>query len=76
MKCKDKRLRLISEVMNGIKMVKFYGWEEYMKTRILEERQKEIQILRRLAFLNAATSLSWSCAPFVVAGKLKKDLII
>lgn len=72
MECKDKRLRLISEVMNGIKMIKLYGWEEYMKERILEQRQKEIRILRRLAFLNAATSLSWFCAPFVVAGKFKQ----
>lgn len=70
MECKDKRLRLISEVMNGIKMIKLYGWEKRMKERILEERQKEIRVLRRLAFLNAATSLSWSCAPFVVAGEL------
>lgn len=55
--------------MNGIKMVKMYGWEKRMKERILEERQKEIQVLRRYAFLQMVTSFTWSCAPFLVAGK-------
>ncbi|KAI6229423.1 ATP-binding cassette sub-family C member 8 [Aphelenchoides besseyi] len=65
--CKDRRLRLISEVMNGIKMVKLFGWESFMQQKILEERRKEVNVLKRLAFWNAATSLSWSCAPFLVA---------
>lgn len=76
MVCKDARMRLISEVMNGIKMVKLNGWEEHMKARISEERQKEINILWRLAYWNAATSLSWSCAPFVVAGESNKYSLI
>jgi ABC-type multidrug transport system fused ATPase/permease subunit len=67
MECKDKRLRILSEVMNGIKMIKLYGWEQHMHERIQEQRQREVKILRRLAFLNVAISFSWTCAPFLVA---------
>ena len=34
---------------------------------MLEIRQKELKVLRRLAYFNAAITLSWSCAPFLVA---------
>ncbi|KHJ86326.1 ABC transporter, ATP-binding protein [Oesophagostomum dentatum] len=35
--------------------------------QVLEIRKREINVLKRLAFLNAATTLSWACAPFLVA---------
>jgi hypothetical protein len=31
MKYKDDRLRIVTDVLNGIKLVKFYGWEESMQ---------------------------------------------
>ncbi|KAE9550241.1 hypothetical protein FO519_006539 [Halicephalobus sp. NKZ332] len=67
MKYKDERLKMTSEALNGMKVLKLYAWEESMKKMILEIRQKEVGILRKLAYLNAATALSWSCAPFLVA---------
>ncbi|CAD5217623.1 unnamed protein product [Bursaphelenchus okinawaensis] len=67
MECKDKRLRMLNEVISGMKLVKLYGWEEEVKQKILDEREKEIRILRKLAYWNAATSLTWACAPFLVA---------
>ncbi|KAH7704058.1 canalicular multispecific organic anion transporter 2 [Aphelenchoides avenae] len=38
-----------------------------LQSMVLEVRKKELVVLRKLAFLNAATALSWSCAPFLVA---------
>ena len=67
MKFKDERLKMTSEALNGMKVLKLYAWEESMKKMILEIRQKEVAILRKLAYLNAATALTWSCAPFLVA---------
>ncbi|KHN70623.1 Multidrug resistance-associated protein 1 [Toxocara canis] len=67
MKHKDERLKLMSEILNGIKVLKLYAWEKSMQRIILEIRQKEILVLRRLAFYNAVITLSWSCAPFLVA---------
>ncbi|KAE9546367.1 hypothetical protein FO519_010421, partial [Halicephalobus sp. NKZ332] len=67
MKHKDERLKITSEVLNGMKVLKLYAWEESMKKIILEIRQKEIKILRKLAYLNAAIVLSWSCVPFLAS---------
>ncbi|PIO52341.1 ABC transporter, ATP-binding protein, partial [Teladorsagia circumcincta] len=66
MKYKDERLKMMSEVLNGIKVLKLYAWEKSMENAILNIRVKELNVLRRLAFLNAATTLSWACAPFLV----------
>lgn len=35
--------------------------------QVLEIREKEIAVLREIALHNAAISLTWSCAPFLVA---------
>ncbi|KAK6061915.1 ABC transporter transmembrane region, partial [Cooperia oncophora] len=67
MKYKDERLKMMSEVLNGIKVLKLYAWEKSMENAILNIRVKELNVLRKLAFLNAATTLSWACAPFLVA---------
>ncbi|VDL80145.1 unnamed protein product [Nippostrongylus brasiliensis] len=67
MKYKDERLKMMSEVLNGIKVLKLYAWEKSMENAISKIREKEINVLKKLAFLNAATSLSWACAPFLVA---------
>ncbi|GMT36668.1 hypothetical protein PFISCL1PPCAC_27965 [Pristionchus fissidentatus] len=67
MKYKDERLKLMSEVLNGMKVLKLYAWEESMAKKILDIRQKEIGVLKKIAYLNALTSLSWACAPFLVA---------
>ncbi|VDK43346.1 unnamed protein product [Anisakis simplex] len=67
MKYKDERLKLMSEILNGIKVLKLYAWENSMERIVLEIRRKEIGVLKKLAFYNAAITLSWSCAPFLVA---------
>ncbi|KAK5969866.1 Multidrug resistance-associated protein 1 [Trichostrongylus colubriformis] len=67
MKYKDERLKMMSEVLNGIKVLKLYAWEKSMENAILNIRVKELNVLKKLAFLNAATTLSWACAPFLVA---------
>uniref|UniRef100_A0A914ULD1 ABC transmembrane type-1 domain-containing protein n=1 Tax=Plectus sambesii TaxID=2011161 RepID=A0A914ULD1_9BILA len=67
MKHKDDRLKMMSEILNGMKVLKLYAWEPSMEKMVLDIRKKEITVLKKLAFLNAATTLSWACAPFMVA---------
>uniref|UniRef100_A0AC35TYJ0 Multidrug resistance-associated protein lethal(2)03659 n=1 Tax=Rhabditophanes sp. KR3021 TaxID=114890 RepID=A0AC35TYJ0_9BILA len=67
MKLKDQRLKMVNEVLSGIKVLKLYNWEDSLESTIHAIRQKELLVLEKLAYLNAATSLSWSCAPFLVA---------
>ncbi|KAF1745727.1 hypothetical protein GCK72_022174 [Caenorhabditis remanei] len=67
MKYKDERIKMMSEILNGMKVLKLYSWEKSMEKMVLEVREKEIRVLKKLSYLNAATTLSWACAPFLVA---------
>lgn len=66
MKNKDERVKLMNEVLSGIKVLKLYAWEPSFESQILKIREKEIKVLKQAAYLNAGTSFIWSCAPFLV----------
>ncbi|KAG0084918.1 hypothetical protein BGZ92_009462 [Podila epicladia] len=57
MKATDERVRITSEVLASIKIVKLYGWEEAFKERILKTKRKELDILYRSGVVQAAISL-------------------
>ncbi|KAF8951300.1 Multidrug resistance-associated protein 1 [Haplosporangium bisporale] len=57
MKATDERVRITSEVLASIKIVKLYGWEEAFKQRILKTKHKELDILYRSGIVEAAISL-------------------
>lgn len=67
MKNKDERVKLMNEVLNGIKVLKLYAWEPSFENQVLRIREKEIKVLKEAAYLNAGTSFIWSCAPFLVS---------
>lgn len=63
----DKRIKMMNEILNGIRIIKFYGWEESFRKLVKNLREKEIINLIKTSLLNALTSFTWSCAPYVVA---------
>ncbi|XP_069695544.1 multidrug resistance-associated protein 1 isoform X5 [Periplaneta americana] len=67
MKSKDERVKLMNEVLSGIKVLKLYAWEPSFEQQILKIRDKEIAVLKQAAYLNAGTAFIWSCAPFLVS---------
>ncbi|XP_036222275.2 multidrug resistance-associated protein 1 isoform X6 [Bactrocera oleae] len=67
MKYKDERVKLMNEVLSGIKVLKLYAWEPSFENQVLQIREKEIETLKAAAYLNAGTSFLWSCAPFLVS---------
>ncbi|KAK4875040.1 hypothetical protein RN001_011462 [Aquatica leii] len=67
MKNKDERVKLMNEVLSGIKVLKLYAWEPSFEAQVLKIRDKEIKVLKQAAYLNAGTSFIWSCAPFLVS---------
>lgn len=66
MKNKDERVKLMNEILGGIKVLKLYAWEPSFEDQVLEIREREIKVLKEAAYLNAGTSFIWSCAPFLV----------
>ncbi|XP_067859323.1 multidrug resistance-associated protein 1 [Heptranchias perlo] len=67
MKEKDNRIKLMNEILNGIRVLKLYAWELAFKEKVLHIRQKELQVLKSAAYLSAISSFTWVCAPFLVA---------
>jgi len=66
MQHKDARIKLMSEILNGIKVLKLYAWEPSFQEKVLAIRQKELDVLRRTAYLGALSTMAWTSAPFLV----------
>ncbi|KAF6767994.1 hypothetical protein AHF37_07865 [Paragonimus kellicotti] len=62
----DSRVKIITEILNGIRVIKLYAWEPSFITEVNRLRQKEVHYLRRFAYLQSVSFL-WTCAPFLVA---------
>ncbi|CAR25148.1 ATP-binding cassette glutathione S-conjugate transporter YCF1 [Lachancea thermotolerans CBS 6340] len=68
MKYKDGRTRLISEILNNIKSLKLYAWEEpYRKKLDYVRNEKELKNLRRMGITNACASFQFNVIPFLVS---------
>jgi len=50
----DNRVKLTQEMLNGIKVIKFYGWEESFSEQLNTLRSKELKYVRGLMVLRAA----------------------
>ncbi|KAJ3118107.1 hypothetical protein HDU96_003875 [Phlyctochytrium bullatum] len=63
----DRRITAINEVLQGIKIIKFFAWERRFYNKIDELREKEISIRWRVAMLNALNRILWYSAPSMTA---------
>lgn len=67
MKSKDSRIKLMNEILNGIKVLKLYAWELAFKDQVLAIRQEELKVLKKSAYLAAVGTFTWVCTPFLVS---------
>ena len=67
MREKDKRTKLMSEILGGIKVLKLYAWEKSFLQRITDLRNKELSSLRAQAWLNGLMVFAFTCSPFLVS---------
>jgi len=66
MKEKDKRIRMMNEILNGMKVLKLYAWENSFKDYVMKFRASEIIGLRAQAWLSGGLMFVFSSAPFLV----------
>lgn len=64
---KDERIKIISEVLSGIQIVKLYAWEPSFQTQIQKVRSEEMQLLRKRMFIGCATEFIHNSVPFLVS---------
>ncbi|CAL1293325.1 unnamed protein product [Larinioides sclopetarius] len=67
MKVKDVRLKLMNEILNGIKILKLYAWEIPFAGRVSKARNEEIKWIRYSFFTFVVTAFVYNCTPFMVS---------
>ena len=63
---KDKRVKLMNEILGGVKVLKLYGWERSYMEQILGIRSKEIVVLKKTGYMSAMLNFIWISIPFLV----------
>ncbi|KAL9964349.1 hypothetical protein ACROYT_G027978 [Oculina patagonica] len=67
MGAKDSRLKMMNEILNGIKVLKLYAWETSFMKMVSKLRKRELRFLRNASYLNASFMFTFTCAPFLVS---------
>ncbi|KAG6960014.1 hypothetical protein JG688_00009817 [Phytophthora aleatoria] len=64
----EERLRVTSEALQGIRVTKFYAWNESVATRVEKIRREEVKRYRRFHFLQILNSALLFLTPTFLAG--------
>lgn len=72
MKFKDSRIRLMSEILAGIKVLKLYAWEKSFLEQVERIRKDELRLVWKIACLHALSTFIWICTPFLVRTSLQR----
>nr|XP_057926636.1 multidrug resistance-associated protein 1 [Doryrhamphus excisus] len=67
MKFMDSRIRLMNEILNGIKILKFYAWEKAFLEQVLGHREKELKALKKSQILYSISIASFNSSSFMIA---------
>jgi ATP-binding cassette, subfamily C (CFTR/MRP), member 1 len=63
----DYRVKLMNEILNGIRVIKYYAWEGAFKDKIEEIRVKELFYLKKIAYIVAfGFSLLFYSTPMIL----------
>lgn len=60
-------LKLMTEVLFGIRVLKFYNWEQHFAQKIGECRKRELSHLKAIKYLDAVCVYTWSALPVVIS---------
>uniref|UniRef100_A0A914W5V4 Uncharacterized protein n=1 Tax=Plectus sambesii TaxID=2011161 RepID=A0A914W5V4_9BILA len=65
MKSKDERLKLMNEILNGIKVLKLYAWEPSMEKLVSDIRRKEMNQQKHLVYTRVIEDTAFFSIPFI-----------
>eukprot|EP01127_Copromyxa_protea_P010845 TRINITY_DN2685_c0_g3_i1.p1 TRINITY_DN2685_c0_g3~~TRINITY_DN2685_c0_g3_i1.p1 ORF type:complete len:1581 (+),score=418.17 TRINITY_DN2685_c0_g3_i1:533-4744(+) len=63
---KDKRIKLTNEILQGIRVIKFFAWEDSYHKALSDVRKEELVVLRTSAFTRSGIMVLWSVTPLLV----------
>ncbi|XP_046577439.1 ATP-binding cassette sub-family C member 2-like [Haliotis rubra] len=64
---KDEKIKLLNEVLTGMKVLKLLAWEKCFGDKLDAIRNKELSVLRRLYIFRAFNVFSWNASPYVIS---------
>nr|CAG8444810.1 14548_t:CDS:10 [Entrophospora candida] len=66
MKWRDHRVNLMHEILQGIRMIKYFAWERNLENRILDVRMQEIKHLKKSFLYQILFDLLWISTPVFI----------
>ncbi|CAG2101812.1 unnamed protein product [Medioppia subpectinata] len=66
MRVKDHRIKVLNELLNGIKVLKLYAWEKAFKDQVCRARDQEVKALNTKAIYQSATIFMFYSAHFFI----------
>ncbi|XP_068088676.1 ATP-binding cassette sub-family C member 10-like isoform X2 [Hyperolius riggenbachi] len=64
---KDARVKMVTELLSGMRVVKFYTWEEHFLHHLNSLRMKELRSLRAIKLLDAVCVYLWAALPVLTS---------
>ncbi|XP_008282467.1 multidrug resistance-associated protein 7 [Stegastes partitus] len=67
LRCKDNRVKLMTEILFGIRVIKFYNWEPHFTQKVADCRKEELSYLKAVKYLDAMCVYTWAALPVVIS---------
>ena len=66
-KIRDRRVKLSSEVLGGMKIIKFQAWEKEFHERVKAVREEELDMQRKYIIANTVSMIIYTSVPLLVS---------
>ncbi|ESO85415.1 hypothetical protein LOTGIDRAFT_183817 [Lottia gigantea] len=67
MEQKDSRVKLMTEILSGIRVIKFYSWEKHFTSQVNSIRDQELKNLKCQKYLDALCVYFWATTPVLIS---------
>ncbi|KAI8066840.1 P-loop containing nucleoside triphosphate hydrolase protein [Gongronella butleri] len=62
----DKRIKLMTELLNAIRIIKFFAWEREFRQRVLDAREIELEAIKKRLYMFMWTICVWFMLPILI----------
>lgn len=66
-KCADERINILTEVINGMRVIKYYAWESTFAERVREVRNREVALVWKSQKIGALFGVALFSTPVFIA---------
>ncbi|KAJ3435309.1 multidrug-resistance like protein 1 isoform i [Anaeramoeba flamelloides] len=65
MKLLDFRIKIMNEILQGIKIIKFYAWERFFDLKVMDARKSESRSIKRMLLWRVGYMANWIVMPLL-----------